>query len=64
MYADPRAGTEDMPDTIITCKHFLEDIEDEKYGWRWECPNKGVKCEYRHMLPEGYKILSKKERDA
>ena len=23
MYKDPRTGTEDMPDTIITCKHFL-----------------------------------------
>jgi len=41
-----------MPaDTIITCKHFLDAVEDEKYGWRWECPNAGVKCQYRHMLP-------------
>lgn len=38
-YADPRMGTENMPeDTIITCKHFLDAVEDEKYGWRWECP--------------------------
>ena len=49
MYADPRAGTVDMPeDTIITCKHFLDAVEDEKYGWRWECPNNGNKCQYRH----------------
>jgi len=34
-----------MPEeTIITCKHFLDAVEDEKYGWRWECPNGGVKC--------------------
>lgn len=44
-YADPRMGTENMPeDTIITCKHFLDAVEDEKYGWRWECPQFGVKC--------------------
>ena len=54
-----------MPeDTIITCKHFLDAVEDELYGWRWECPNAGVKCQYRHMLPEGYVVISKKEREA
>lgn len=64
-YRDPREGTENMPvDTIITCKHFLDAVEDEMYGWRWECPNRGVKCQYRHMLPEGYVLIPKKERDA
>lgn len=63
MYADPRQGTVDMPETIITCKFFLDAVEDEKYGWRWECPN-GSKCQYRHMLPEGYVLLTKKQRDA
>jgi len=62
MYVDPRAGTEDMPETIITCKHFLDACEDEKYGWRWECPVGGRKCQYRHQLPEGYVMLTKKER--
>lgn len=53
-----------MPmDTIITCKNFLDAVEDEKYGWRWECPNNGVKCQYRHMLPEGYVVMTKKERE-
>ena len=61
---DPRNGTENMPETIITCLHFLEAVEDEKYGWRWECPQGGIKCQYRHQLPEGYVITSKKERDA
>ena len=62
-YKDPREGTENMPmDTIITCKHFLDAVEDEKYGWRWECPLAGVKCAYLHRLPEGFVILSKKER--
>lgn len=45
LYKDPRTGTDDMPqDTIITCKFFLDAVEDELYGWRWECPNKGAKC--------------------
>ena len=65
LYKDPRMGTVDMPeDTIITCKHFLDAVEDDKYGWRWVCPNAGNKCQYRHMLPEGYIVLSKKEREA
>mmetsp|Transcript_9986 Transcript_9986/g.16789 ORF Transcript_9986/g.16789 Transcript_9986/m.16789 type:complete len:111 (-) Transcript_9986:343-675(-) len=53
-----------MPqETIITCRNFLDAVEDELYGWRWECPNNGVKCQYRHMLPAGYKLTSKKERE-
>lgn len=51
-----------MPDTIITCLHFLEAVEDEKFGWRWECPMGGEKCFYRHQLPEGYVLTSKAER--
>lgn len=64
LYSDPRMGTDKMPqDTIITCKHFLDAVEAELYGWRWVCPNKGEDCEYRHMLPEGYVLTSKAERD-
>jgi hypothetical protein len=29
MYADPRSGTENMPETIITCLHFIEAVENE-----------------------------------
>ncbi|CAJ0891148.1 803_t:CDS:2, partial [Entrophospora sp. SA101] len=25
--------------TDIVCKYFLEAIENQKYGWFWECPN-------------------------
>ena len=64
LYVDPRTGTVNMPETIITCLHFLEAVEDEKYGWRWECPAGGQKCTYRHQLPEGYVITTKSERDA
>ena len=54
-----------MPqDTIITCKYFLDAVENELYGWRWVCPNRGDKCQYRHRLPEGYVIIPKKEREA
>ena len=64
LYLDPRNGKENMPETIITCLHFIEAVEDDKYGWRWECPQGGVNCKYRHQLPEGYVITSKKEREA
>ena len=53
-----------MPDTIITCLQFIEAVENEQYGWRWECTTGGNKCKYRHMLPEGYVLTSKKEREA
>ena len=64
LYEDPRVGTPEMPETIITCLSFIKAVEDEKYGFRWECPNNGIKCQYRHMLPEGYTLTSKKEREA
>ena len=65
LYQDPRLGTDKMPqDTIITCKHFLDAVESELYGWRWVCPNNGESCQYRHMLPEGYVLLTKSEREA
>eukprot|EP01115_Flamella_aegyptia_P002870 TRINITY_DN1425_c0_g1_i5.p1 TRINITY_DN1425_c0_g1~~TRINITY_DN1425_c0_g1_i5.p1 ORF type:complete len:218 (+),score=66.34 TRINITY_DN1425_c0_g1_i5:61-714(+) len=32
----------------IVCKYFLEAIEQKKYGWFWECPNGGDKCQYMH----------------
>ena len=63
-YRDPRDGTENMPpETLITCRHFLEAVEKELYGWRWECPAGGNKCSYMHRVPPGYKILSKGERE-
>ena len=45
----------------ITCKYFLEALEKEIYGWRWECPN-GETCQYRHALPAGF-VLKKKGHD-
>uniref|UniRef100_A0AC34RQD0 C3H1-type domain-containing protein n=1 Tax=Panagrolaimus sp. JU765 TaxID=591449 RepID=A0AC34RQD0_9BILA len=45
--------------TEIVCKYFLDAVEENKYGWFWECPN-GEKCIYRHALPPGY--ILKKDR--
>ena len=39
--------------TDKVCKHFIEAIEDGKYGWFWVCPNNGDKCMYKHALPPG-----------
>lgn len=55
------------PKTSIICKYFLDAVENNKYGWFWECPNGNDKCIYRHCLPAGFvlkkdqKILEKKE---
>ena len=42
------------------CKHFLEAVENSKYGWFWNCPieSGGQECKYRHALPVGY-VLKK-----
>ena len=54
IYSDPRAKLGKAPDTIITCKHFIEAVEANKYGFNWVCPNAGEACGYRHCLPPGY----------
>lgn len=59
IYSDPRAKVGKAPtDTIITCKDFINAVENDKYGFNWVCPNKGDDCPYRHMLPAGY-VLQK-----
>jgi hypothetical protein len=60
IYVDPRPKeTNPSNNTDITCKHFIEAVENSKYGFRWECPNGGDLCVYRHNLPEGYILNSK-----
>ena len=54
LYSDPRAKIGKMPDTIITCRDFLEAVEKNLYGFNWVCPTAGDNCQYRHMLPQGY----------
>ncbi|KAI0787567.1 hypothetical protein C8Q74DRAFT_1252558 [Fomes fomentarius] len=46
--------------TDIVCKFFIQAIENEKYGWFWECPN-GESCHYRHALPPGFVLKSQKK---
>ncbi|CAG8465303.1 5715_t:CDS:2 [Paraglomus occultum] len=48
--------------TDIVCKYFLEAIENQRYGWFWECPNGGKNCKYRHALPPGYVLVTKGQK--
>jgi len=49
-------------DTDIICKNFLEALENNKYGWFWECPNGGKACKYRHALPKDFVLKKDKKR--
>lgn len=62
LYSDPRTKTGKAPDTIITCRDFIEAVEKELYGFKWVCPNNGDNCTYRHMLPQGY-VLNRDKGD-
>eukprot|EP01124_Arcella_intermedia_P020201 TRINITY_DN276_c1_g1_i2.p1 TRINITY_DN276_c1_g1~~TRINITY_DN276_c1_g1_i2.p1 ORF type:complete len:448 (+),score=153.14 TRINITY_DN276_c1_g1_i2:48-1346(+) len=44
--------------TAGVCNHFLKAIDEQKFGWFWECPS-GEKCAYRHALPPGYELKRK-----
>ncbi|KAF8972303.1 hypothetical protein BDZ97DRAFT_1692856 [Flammula alnicola] len=46
--------------TDIVCKHFIQAIETQKFGWFWECPN-GENCQYRHALPPGFVLRSQRK---
>lgn len=59
-------GAEKATTTDIICKKFLEAVDNNKYGWFWECPNGGKECKYRHALPPGFvlkKDKAKKDRE-
>lgn len=32
-----------------------------RFGWFWECPNGGEKCQYRHALPPGFVLKSERK---
>ena len=32
-----------------------------RFGWFWECPNGGEKCQYRHALPPGFILKSERK---
>jgi len=46
--------------TTIICKYFIDAIEQQKYGWFWECPTGNDKCQYVHALPPGFVLKKKK----
>jgi len=56
-------GKEVTNATTIICKNFLEAVENNKYGWFWECPNGGKNCKYKHALPPGF-VLKKDKKKA
>lgn len=57
------ASNKSKPPTDIICKYFIEALENNKYGWFWDCPNGGDKCHYRHALPPGF-VLKKDKKKA
>lgn len=57
------AANKTKPPTDIICKFFIEALEQNKYGWFWECPNGGKSCHYRHALPPGF-VLQKDKKKA
>ncbi|KZF19502.1 hypothetical protein L228DRAFT_251110 [Xylona heveae TC161] len=50
--------------TDKVCKYFIEAVENQKYGWFWQCPNGGDKCMYKHSLPPGFVLKTKEQRAA
>jgi len=49
-------------DTDIICKNFLDALENNKYGWFWECPSGGKNCKYKHALPKNFVLKKDKKR--
>jgi len=63
VYTDPRdKNGKDLTRTDIICSHFLDSVEKNLYGWLWECPNGGEKCQYTHALPQGY-VLEREKKE-
>jgi len=56
------AANKSKPPTDIICKYFLEALENNKYGWFWQCPNGGDQCHYRHALPPGFVLKKDKKK--
>jgi hypothetical protein len=54
--------TSSLTDSMKVCKYFLDAIDNEKYGWFWECPNGGKDCKYKHALPPGFVLKKKGEK--
>lgn len=48
---------------LQVCKHFLDAIENNKYGWFWVCPGGADSCMYRHALPPGFVLKKDKKKE-
>lgn len=55
-------GAEKTNQTDIICKYFLDAVENNKYGWFWECPDKAKECKYKHALPQGFVLKKDKKK--
>ena len=51
------------PKTQIVCKHFLEAIENNKYGWFWVCSRGDDICMYHHALPPEFVLKKDKKKE-
>uniref|UniRef100_A0A8C2N4U6 ZC3H15/TMA46 family C-terminal domain-containing protein n=1 Tax=Cricetulus griseus TaxID=10029 RepID=A0A8C2N4U6_CRIGR len=45
------------------CRHFLEAIENNKYGWFGMCLGGGDNCMHRHVLPPGFVLKKDKKKE-
>ena len=45
------------------CKHFLEAIENNKYGWFEVCPGGSDICMYCHVPPPGFVLKKDKKKE-
>jgi len=58
-------GAEKKLETAIICKFFIDALENNKYGWFWNCPEEtksGKTCKYRHALPPGFVLKKDKKK--
>ncbi|XP_059090076.1 zinc finger CCCH domain-containing protein 15 homolog [Tigriopus californicus] len=55
-------GSEKSNATTIICKFFIDAVENNKYGWFWQCPNGGKDCMYKHALPPDYVLKKDKKK--
>jgi len=48
--------------TYVGCLRTLLHLRvHARFGWFWECPNGGEKCQYRHALPAGFVLKSQRK---
>ena len=61
LYTDKR-GDQAPAESMGPCNHFLDALEQKKFGFFWECPN-GNKCPQLHCLPKGVILKDDKPID-